>query len=73
MLKVSRMSSKLSTEIGDSSPNSTHAIDVERLQVAAATDVHNDTKIVDWDGPNDPENPQNWQATSSPRNPCAFR
>jgi hypothetical protein len=73
MLNVSRMSSKLSTEVGDSPPNSTHAIDVERVQVAAATDVHNDTKNVDWDGPNDPENPQNWQAKSSPRRPCAFR
>jgi hypothetical protein len=60
MSKASMMSLKLSTDASDSPPNSTHATDVEKAQFAATTDGHNDTNIVDWDGPNDPENPQNW-------------
>jgi hypothetical protein len=41
------MSSKLSTETVKSPPSSAHAPD-------------EDKDIFDWDGPNDPENPQNW-------------
>jgi hypothetical protein len=50
------MSSKLSTETVKSPPSSAHAPDVEKAQAAA----DEDKDIVDWDGPNDPENPQNW-------------
>jgi hypothetical protein len=52
------MSSRLSTEVSNSLSSSTHAPDVEKLQAADA--AHADTNIVDWDGPKDPENPQNW-------------
>jgi hypothetical protein len=56
------MSSRLSTDVSNSLHSSTHAHDVEKLQVADAANT--DTDIVDWDGPDDPENPQNWQVDS---------
>jgi hypothetical protein len=54
------MSSKPSTETVDSPPSSAHAPDVEKAQAAASADKDADADIIDWDGPNDPENPQNW-------------
>jgi hypothetical protein len=50
------MSSNVSTETVESPPSSAHAPDVEKAQAI----VDGDKDIVDWDGPNDPENPQNW-------------
>jgi hypothetical protein len=52
------MSSRLSTDVSTSLASSTHAHDVEKRQAADAANT--DTNIVDWDGPDDPENPQNW-------------
>jgi hypothetical protein len=50
------MSSKVSTETAESPPSTVHAPDVEKAQAVA----DRDEDVVDWDGPNDPENPQNW-------------
>jgi hypothetical protein len=49
------------------SVNSTDKEDMEKQgalegddQVPSETKSTNDPNIVDWDGPNDPENPMNW-------------
>lgn len=33
---------------------------VDDLDQAITTDHHANSKIVDWDGPDDPDNPMNW-------------
>jgi hypothetical protein len=52
------MSSKLSTDVSNSPPSSANGEDVEKATVVVAADA--DANIVDWDGPNNSENPQNW-------------
>lgn len=52
---------------------STHSIDKEDVekqdtfdredQVASKTRSSHDPNVVDWDGPDDPENPMNWPAS----------
>lgn len=59
------MSPGSSTGVSGSPPDSAHERDVEKALAGANTSVESELKeanadIVDWDGPNDPENPQNW-------------
>lgn len=61
------MASRSSTDVGESPPTTAYAPDVEKAQAAAALNASAESglkeasaDIVDWDGPNDPENPQNW-------------
>lgn len=58
------MSAKNSTSDGDTSGSSSDLTrDVENVPISEAKqEVESipDPNIVDWDGPNDPENPQNW-------------
>jgi hypothetical protein len=59
------MSARSSTEGGESLPNDDQARDVEKAQIGANATAEQESKkadaeLVDWDGPNDPEDPQNW-------------
>ncbi|PSN68463.1 rade putative MSF transporter [Corynespora cassiicola Philippines] len=62
------MSTRSSTEGSNSSPNGEPAAhDVEKAQIGATAPANQELKgaepeLVDWDGPDDPENPQNWPA-----------
>ena len=63
--RINTMASRSSTDVGESPPNSAYVPDVEKAQAAANASAESRLKeasadIVDWDGPNDPENPQNW-------------
>ena len=59
------MSTRSSTESGESPPNGEQAHDAEKAQIGANAIANQglkdaDAELVDWDGPDDPENPQNW-------------
>jgi hypothetical protein len=64
------MSQRPST--GSSEPNTTNtpARSIEKTQVGTGSAAEKDlesvnTEVVDWDGPDDPENPQNWYVAQS--------
>lgn len=59
------MSPRSSTLLQDATLSNAAASDVEKAQVGANTAAAQEsqeasTELVDWDGPDDPENPQNW-------------
>jgi hypothetical protein len=62
--EINTMSPKFSQDLNKSRSNSPVTPDVEKAQTGADASISGlempDTDIVDWDGPNDPENPQNW-------------
>jgi hypothetical protein len=63
--EINTMSPRSSADVSESPPDSSYAPDVEKAQAGAGASVDSglkkpDTDIVDWDGPDDPENPQNW-------------
>jgi hypothetical protein len=59
------MSQRPSTGSSEPTTSNTPARSIEKAQVGAGTAAEKDlesanTDVVDWDGPDDPENPQNW-------------
>ena len=59
------MSTNSSTNGSELLRNADQIRDVEKAQIVGSATTGSEFKdtdqnIVDWDGPNDPENPQNW-------------
>lgn len=47
------------SDCGNASPFST-ASSTEKVDHDASANKHGEIRVIDWDGPNDPENPANW-------------